>query len=181
MSDSEETPAGKRFCHFVYPGVRPTFHHLSIDSSQSATMSVNRHTMWHDPNAGHDPWLGLRCLDERRPLFRNFKLTGHPVIPRAVSLSAGDVLRGWQNLVDGDVKPSSGPIGWRLSAGVIQATGDAQAASRVENLLSYQRPLVSGESVSYEFLYVPGKTEVGPAFWGGLCFFCKRMEFTCTG
>ncbi|HEY2253711.1 MAG TPA: DUF1583 domain-containing protein, partial [Planctomycetaceae bacterium] len=169
VSDSEGTPSGKRYCHFVYPGLRPSFHHLSIDSSHSATVSVNRHPTWNDPNATHSPWLGLRSLDERRPLFRNFKLTGHPVIPRAVSLAAGDVLRGWQNLIDGDVKASAGPIGWRLAAGVIQATGeiktagDAAAASRVENLLSFQRPLIGGESVSYEFLHGPGTAEVSPA------------------
>ena len=165
--DSQGTPLGKQFCSF-YPGLQPAFHHLSIDSSQSATLSVNRHPMWNDPNAALSPWLGLRGLDERRPLFRNFKLTGQPVIPRAVSLTAGETLRGWQNLADGDVQaaagsPSPGSIGWRLSAGVIQATGDAAAASRVENLLSFQRPLVGGESVSYEFLHVPGMEEVSPA------------------
>jgi hypothetical protein len=163
VADADGTPSGKRFCHFVYPGLRPAFHHLSIDSSSSATTSVNRHPLWHDPNATHSPWLGLMGLDERRPLFRNFKLTGQPVIPRSVSLTTGEVLRGWQNLVDGEIRPSSGAIGWRLSAGVIQAAGDAEATSRVENVLSYQRPLESSESVSYEFLYVPGKTEVSPS------------------
>jgi hypothetical protein len=163
VSDTEGTPAGKRYCYFVYPGRRPAFHHLSIDSSHSATISVNRHPMWNDPNATHSPWLGLQGLEERRPLFRNFKLTGHPIIPRAVSLTAGETLRGWQNLVDGNVQPSAGSVGWRLSAGVIEAAGDAAAASRVENLLSFQRPLVGGESVSYEFLHVPGMTEVSPA------------------
>jgi len=176
--DSQGTPLGKPFCSF-YPGLLPAFHHVSIATSPSAampsaTMSLNRHPTWHDPNASHAPWLGLTSVDERRPLFRNFKLTGQAVIPRAVSLAAGETLRGWQNVIDGDVQPATGApaagsLGWRLSAGVIEAIGeiktggDAAAASRVENLLSFQRPLVGGESVSYEFLHAPGMAEVSPA------------------
>ena len=162
VSNSQGTTIGKRFCYFVYPGVRPTYQHLTLESSHAATVSVNRHSMWHDPDAVDCPWFGLRSLDERNPLFRNVKLTGNPVIPRSVSLSQGKTLRGWQNLIDGEPRMEEGSAAWKLSANIIEAFPGRDEA-HVEHLLSFQRPVVAGESVSYEFLHVPGKTEVSPA------------------
>ena len=148
------TDRRKRLCRFLPYSSRPTFNHLSITSTSgtaamasTATMAVNRHPMWSDKSGVHaSPWIGLSSLDERRPLFRNLKLTGRPVIPRAVRLADGDVLRGWQSQVFADIKTSetteagkAANAGWRLAGGVIHAPGldsDAIRQPRTSAVLS---------------------------------------------
>ncbi len=152
----------------------PTYNRMSIATmSNTTTMSVNQHPMWAESNgmlAG--PWIGLASRGDARPLFRNFRVTGHPVIPRSVRLS--DALRSWQPQAWGG-EPSFNALlesDWTVSQGVIQSSRDQSERQEAEgfaknrlaqSLLSYDRPLLNFEAVNYEFFYDPGVSEVHPA------------------
>ena len=172
--------AGKVIGNRVWPVAHragtPTFHRMSIASTfDTVTMSVNMHPMWGD-SKGYQagPWLGLASRGDARPLFRNFQVAGQPLIPRSVRLIDGDVLRSWQPQAWGHEATLIAQLesDWSVSQGVIQAPRcesdqqelEASATSRLaQSLLSYDRPLLSGETVEYEFFYEPGVSEVHPA------------------
>ena len=138
-------------------------------------MSVNLHPMWTDKSGFNaSPWLGLGSFGESRPLFRNVKLTGQPVIPRSVHrLIEGQELRGWcpQVLGDRSHAEAEGKSDWRLADGVLcTARNDSKTATQnPQQGLFYQRPLLDGERVSYEFFYKPGECDVSPTL-GRLAF-----------
>jgi len=163
---------------------RAIFNRVSIRSKEDQVhFAANLHPMWFDhPASLQSPWLGLRSRGEHRPMFRNFKLTGQPVIPREVTLSRGSELRGWQTDFFGESQPSytagtppvnaiqeDGPVpvvetpDWFIVDGVIEATkrSPVEGPSH-ESLLLYQRPLLDSETISYEFFHEAGSTEVHP-------------------
>lgn len=167
-------------CPFVRHEARPTFNRMSIRSTaEKAMLTANMHPMWFDPSAkvSNSPWVGLRSFEERRPIFRNLAITGKPVIPREVRMSEGNDLRGWQSRFYADSQPAfaeevvaTSPPTWSINDGVITATKSADDGStKRQSLLRYQRPLLDGESISYEFEYSPGKVLVHPAL-GRLAF-----------
>jgi hypothetical protein len=179
-------------CPFVRQEAnRAIFNRASIRSkADQIHFAANLHPMWFDrPAASQSPWLGLRSRGEHRPMFRNFKLTGQPVIPKEVSLSVGDELRGWQSHFFGETQPrfTAGTVpvnvvqeadaavaqaasDWSMTRGVIEAAKQevAEGGSR-QSLLRYQRPLLEGETISYEFLHQADESEVHPAI-GRLAF-----------
>ena len=184
----------RRPCPFVRQESRPIFNRVSIrPSDEGAVFAANLHPIWFDgPSSKTSPWLGLRSFGERRPLFRNLKITGNPVIPREVRLSEGDQLRGWQAGFFGETQPlfagasppgeprpmaapavvaaSPAEFDWSIQAGVIRAARRAAPEGTTsQSLLKYHRPLLEGESVTYEFHYQPGQFEVHPAL-GRLAF-----------
>jgi hypothetical protein len=84
------------------------------------------------------------------------------------------VLRSWQPQAwrDGTEVTERRESDWNVSQGVIQAPRDQSDRKKSEDsstnrlaqsLLSYDRPLLSGEAVNYEFYYEPGVSEVHPA------------------
>ena len=166
-----------RYCPFRHRAGTLTFHRFSVAvTSNTATMSVNLHPIWVESNGIQtSPWLGLTSRGDSRPLFRNFKVTGHPTIPRSVRLSDGELLRSWQPQAWGIGSKSIAQAAsdWSISQGVIQAARDQSEDRRqsegssktelIQRLLSYERPLLIGESVNYEFFYEPGVSEINPA------------------
>ncbi|NQV23255.1 MAG: DUF1583 domain-containing protein [Rhodopirellula sp.] len=164
-------------CPFVRHEARPTFNRMSIRSTaEEAILTANMHPMWFDPasKAGASPWIGLRSFEERRPVFRNLAITGKPVIPREVRLSDGDDLRGWQSNFFGEsqpafangsmASPSSPQADWSVKSGVITAAKREHGNGiNPQSLLRYQRPLLDGELISYEFEYSPDEVHVHPA------------------
>ena len=163
-------------CPFVRHEARPTFNRMSIRSTaDKAILTANMHPMWFDPasTAGQSPWVGLRSFEERRPMFRNLAITGKPVIPREVRMSDGNDLRGWQSQFYGEPQPPFAAIAtssivttrvnWFLADGVITAPKvEAGNGVNPQSLLHYQRPLLDGESISYEFEYKPDEILVHP-------------------
>ena len=161
---------------FLQHGVWAAFNRLSIVSNTTgASFEANRHPVWFDGAAARQsPWIGLRAFDDRRPLFRNVTLTGRPEIPRAVRMSEGNELRGWRSHFHNETQPpfagaavpqaAEGELApayaWTIQDAVIQAA--KSEGSFRQSLLRYQRPVLEGESVSYEFYYQPGELEVHP-------------------
>jgi hypothetical protein len=164
-------------CPFVRHEDRPTFNRMSIRSNaDQAILTANMHPMWFDPasTASGSPWVGLRSFEERRPMFRNLVITGKPVIPREVRMSDGDDLRGWLSSFFGESQPAfaigstASPLSpqpdWAVKSGVITAEKvEPGKGVNSQSLLHYQRPLLDGESVSYEFEHKPDEVFVHPA------------------
>jgi len=212
VQDADAAFSLKRPCPFVRHENRSVFNRVSIrtrpaadDSPPVAQFLANLHPMWTDELSASSPWLGLRGVADKRPIFRNLKLTGSPVIPHEVALSSGNQLRGWLSSFYGETQPAfhaggtlSLPGGrisaaqpeppatetpatetpdasaapttqpletdWQIAGGVITAAQRAPQEGRSsQSVLKYQRPLLDGESVSYEFEYQPGEVEVHPA------------------
>ena len=153
-------------CPFVRHEARPTFNRMSIRSTtEKAMLTANMHPMWFDPSTkvSTSPWVGLRSFEEKRPIFRNLAITGKPVIPREVHMSGGNDLRGWQSHFFGEtqpafaagstVSPDAPQVAWSVVDGVISAPKRPTDGPKSSSILRYQRPLLDGESISYEFEY----------------------------
>ncbi|MBI3461695.1 MAG: DUF1583 domain-containing protein, partial [Planctomycetes bacterium] len=172
----------QRPCPFVRRAAWPAFQRLALKSSEDGVrLSVNGHPIWIDPvTPSTSPWLGLRSFSGRVPVFRGLRITGNPTIPREVRMSDGNMLRGWfaqyyggsvstEPLVVERYLPAS-DLDWFLQDGVIHgAQNGRELTVATQSRLSYFRPLQNAETISYEFLYEPGRYEVHPAL-GRLAF-----------
>ncbi len=164
--DPFESAIKRRNCPFAGRPSPSTFNRMAIVSTTDAvTTSVNLHPMSTD-NTGFEtsPWVGLTSPSESRPMFRNLKLSGQPVIPRSVRLVEGQQLRGWRSLVLNPPPDAKVPtdVVWKVTDGILQVNRPEATtpSDQSQQMLSYQRPLLDGESVSYEFFYEPDVTEV---------------------
>lgn len=172
--DADIAHLAKRYAPFLRTGADPVFNRMSIRSSEDgAQFAVNLHPVWFDKSgAQSSPFLGLRAFGDRRPLFRNLKITGTPEIPREVELTVGSNLRGWRSHYFGETQPpfpgvtpptddkkAPSPI-WTINDGVLQAV--KTPARLQQSVISFQRPLLEGEKIDYEFFYQPGELEVHP-------------------
>lgn len=129
------------------------------------------------------PWLHLVALDHRRVAMRRLKLSGQPVVPREVRLVDGNRFEGWaaaqyydklpnrltqrepaKKLAPNESAPSVDPRpdSWYADQGVLHGRRGEIVNDRNQSRLWYHRPLRSGETLSYEFFYEPGKTHVHP-------------------
>jgi hypothetical protein len=144
---------------------RPEFRQLTLSvADDRARFSTSGRTTWPDAFAHRaSPWLALQSRAGLAPVFRRLMLLGDPVIPREVRMSQGNELRGW---LANDLEKDD----WFAKDGLIRrAQRERDGETIVQSRLSYFRPLLDGEAISYEFLYEPGKYEVHPAL-GRLAF-----------
>ncbi|WP_422931706.1 DUF1583 domain-containing protein [Singulisphaera sp. PoT] len=146
---------------------------------------VNGHLFYEAEGnpATSSPWLSLYAAAGRSATFRDVEIRGTPTIPRQLDLAADPRLSGWLPGVEGDTLPSwklanehtcddDAHLDWSL-AGEGEIRGrrlDASTApGPVPGLLTYHRPIQSGETVRFEFLAEPGVVEAHPAL-GRLAF-----------
>lgn len=194
-----------RHAPFARSGTGPVFNHVSIRSTPEASQfESNFHPVWFDQSAAlSSPWIGLRSSGTKRPVFRNLRFVGKPEVPRQIEMIAtddGSQLRGWLAFYNeslplffdtrtetnqDNVTEQRQPDDWHLSDG--QLIGAKQAAApdaSKPGLLQYQRPLLAGDSITYEFLYQDDASIVHPAV-GRLAFLLEsggvRLRWITTG
>ena len=92
---SRLTSRSRRF-HGQYVG-QPEFHPFTLSSAAGrVTISTKGRLIWAGDAGGSDtaPWIALQAGGDCNPIFRNLSITGTPMIPREVRMSAGDSLAG---------------------------------------------------------------------------------------
>ncbi len=150
---------------------------------------VNGHLFHEESDPGsNSPWIAFYSSQERQTAFRNLTITGSPEIPREVRLVQGDRLEGWACGFYNESQPPRRTIGqpqrdnegqmtpitlgdlaqydWIAHDGVIvgrRQDGTSPGETSSESRIFYHRPIRDGESITYEFLYEPGKTMAHPS------------------
>ncbi len=173
------------------------FNRLTVQVSPGKVRCLlNGQLFYEDTDApATSPWLMLFADAGRRPVFRNFTLTGKPEVLSEVKLSGGDVLGGWFPAPYAGTMPArllakeyaagkavdqwGQPLpaekkgqkyDWQARDGEIIGRKLERGADRpVPGRLAYFRPLRPNETLRYEFFYEPGKTHVYPSL-GSLAF-----------
>jgi Tol biopolymer transport system component len=114
-----------------------------------------------------DPWIGIRCWSKHHCRVKDVRITGQPTVLQGVPLTDSTDLTGWVSYHEEAVSNSTGRwvhTGDPESSGwIVGKPNPALAGTFSESLLRYQRPLVEGGSVEYEFFYEPGVFETHPA------------------
>ncbi len=110
-----------------------------------------------------DPWLAVHSSPHNNGGVRNLRIGGAPVVPESVPMFGHPDLRSWRPSYFGESFVGNSPA-WTVAGdgAVVGAKYGAAGQSR-QSLLRYHRPLVEDCEVEYEFLYVPGESEVHPA------------------
>jgi hypothetical protein len=123
----------------------------------------------------HDPWLALASKGITNGGVRNLRITGQPVIPDSLALSAGPNLDAWlADYYDNPglwKKQGEEIVGLKLRNPNPLADptipNDGRAAgtpgSKQESVLKYNRPMLEDGEIAYEFFHDPGKVMVHPA------------------
>lgn len=137
-----------------------------------------------------DPWIAIRSPLRQDGAVRNLRITGQPVIPDSIRLSADPEFSGWLSYFG---NPIGGPDGlWQQAgraddSGEIIGNGISKPGSFVasllnafgrsaqqnddenqrrphgERLLRYHRPMLEDGTIEYEFFYSPGVILTHPA------------------
>jgi len=115
----------------------------------------------------HDPWLGIRSIWYADGSVRDLRITGQPVIPERLRLSATHDLAGWYAYFDepvGGVNDLWRQLGNVANGGEIVGNREPSLHDQAcERLLLYHRPMFEDGAIEYEFYYVPGEYMVHPA------------------
>lgn len=114
----------------------------------------------------HDPWLAIRSVLRNTGMTRGLRITGNPVIPESINLSAAPDLPGWMPYFSEAVRQNGS---WRHTVDEsdnsgIQGVAQPKYFGTVkESLLYYVRPMLEDGVIEYEFFYREGEKEAHPA------------------
>ena len=142
---------------------------------------VNGHLIHTERNsASTAPWFFLHCDRVWQTVFRNIQIKGEPVVLSEVQLSQKESLLGWVSDFYGETQPPRAAAitserqvadyDWSAFDGMI--FGRMQAATGFgkpmvqQSRLYYDRPLLDGDRLKYEFWHESGAggSMVHPAF-----------------
>lgn len=163
------------------PDLKPEWHEYKLEvTADIVVISLNGKRIVRERIAtASDPWLRIPMV--LGGAIKDFAITGSPTVPREIAITKGATLHGWeadffgeQNYTTANAnalqrarmygEPAQPATGWRVEKDEIQAIGAADNKNCLaESLLRYQRPLTTGEEISLEFFYEPGKFELSPA------------------
>ena len=189
VKDVQRSYFESRVWPFVAPKELRMFNRVNIrGNDEKVTFLSNLHPGWNGTPASCNscPWLGLRAFGDGRVYFRNLELVGEPLIPREVRIADSSDLRGWTATYGETVPKAVQPFmlgpevngaaaaeaqDWNVVDGIVNGrmASKPEADVVVQSHLTYMRPLLNGESVSYEFFYEEGKTTAHPTL-GRLAF-----------
>lgn len=134
----------------------------------------------------HVPWVAIHSYIRRNGVTRNIRITGNPLIPDRLQLTAVEKLSGWVSYFDesvggatadwrplDDLSNGDGIIGMRrpISTGQVSrlsghdeiTSGNRMAETLRESLLQYHRPMLEDGEIEYEFYYQLDESHTHPA------------------
>ena len=128
----------------------------------------------HDENLGanHDPWIAIRTPSYGEGSVRDVRITGNPVIPERIDLSAQGI-ESWVSWHDDQLSPEN--FSWHAEAmepnetHLVGVKVPALNGSAAERLLRYHWPLVWDSEVAWDFFYSKDQSLVHPSI-GQLAF-----------
>jgi hypothetical protein len=129
------------------------------------TIDVGGQVIYDDALPTHrDPWLAIYSHVSNMSGMRHMRITGKPVIPEELPLTAGEGLHGWIATYYRDNAARGANPEWSQTGDTIQARlrPELKGTGR-EALLQYHRPLLEDGELRYRFQYVPGQSHVHPA------------------
>jgi hypothetical protein len=161
---------------------------VSVTPTQ-LTFLVNGHPVFSEQRTAYSsPWLSLFARGDGVGLWRFPEMTGSPEILPEVTLSKDPQMRGWSCSFLGQTRSRVAPVepivkerpsvdselrksfDWAWEDGIITGRHlrdtrrlDAMMDESLQGLLRYDRPLASGETLTWDFDYSPGKVEAHPA------------------
>ena len=169
------------------PEVGNSYNRVRIEVRKDKVRYYVNQTLIHeepDPSSA-SPWLLIHCDRVWQTAIKNLQITGQPVIPQEVSLLKGETLLGWvsefyqevqpnrdpERRVDNDSEQQIGPkeFDWWAKDGILhgrhQPLSGLGKAGVQQSRLHYDRPLLNGEQIRYEFWYEsgPAGSHVAPA------------------
>lgn len=132
------------------------------------TFHVNGRELHHVEARGEvDPWVILRSESRFDGAATDIRITGDPVVPGELGLTASEDLNGWLPYYPGAVgKPKAT---WQQlgdvanGGGIVAPRRTDLAGMNVERLLRYHRPMFEDGSIEFEFFYREGASHVHPA------------------
>lgn len=164
--------------------IRDGFNQLVVRvTPEQVAYLCNGHAVHEDtaPSSA-TPWLALAARSTRRTAWRNVRLTGNPRVLSEVRLIDGDRLDGWMSAlyrehVPRQLQPAAAgnqDYVWYASDGVLHGTAmkSPNRNMAIQSWLAYHRPLMEGDTLSYEFRYEPDETMVHPAL-GRTALLCE--------
>ncbi len=145
---------------------------------------LNNHVVYEEKLRSTSPWFGLFTEGPRLTSFKNFKLSGNPIVPREVTLIADDQMDGWNTSFFGEKQPrhrlmaetiddpnsslayyqqqEPTEFDWETKNDVLNGTPMPDKSPADQSWIYYHRPLQDDETVRYEFYYLPDKTVAHP-------------------
>ena len=109
-----------------------------------------------------DPWLALQCAALNTGVARNIAISGRPVIPEQLNLSALPDLTGWLSEYYGDSSVGNNADWEKQGEEIVGRLRDEFPGSKRESVLFYNRPMLEDGEIAYEFFYEPGKVVAYP-------------------
>ncbi|MEZ6122559.1 MAG: DUF1583 domain-containing protein [Planctomycetaceae bacterium] len=168
-----------RIWPFVAPKEHRMFNRINIRSRDGKVSFLsNLHPGFTEPVTSADgaQWLGLHASGVGRIVYRNLELVGTPEIPREVKLTSGSDLRGWygdqplakfiQPFPTVEAAPLNEVPGWTMTDESVtsqQPSGENTDSDAIDmTTIRYMRPLLEGDSITYEFFSKADTTIVHP-------------------
>ncbi|WP_158265343.1 DUF1583 domain-containing protein [Blastopirellula marina] len=162
----------------------PSYERFTIQRKEDTFQCLlNGYTVYEEKTLDTSPWLMLVTSGGHGTSFRNFHMSGNPVVPKEVRLIAGNRMDGWNTQLYSESQPrrhlmaepapsrnsslarqqqqEPKEFDWKVEEGVLLGR-PLPGQSDAESWAFYQRPLLEGDSLRYEFYYEPGKTLVSP-------------------
>lgn len=165
---------------------KPSFERFTVRrQGDTCQFLSNGYVIYEEKLAGTSPWLMLVTSGSQSGSFKNFQVSGNPVVPKEIQLVAGNRMDGWNTEFFSESQPrhhvmaepttssnsslardqqrEPSEFDWKVEDDILlgRAVPDLKDA---DSWVFYQRPLQEGDSVRYEFYYEPKKTLVSPTF-----------------
>lgn len=169
-----------------------SFNHITVQSRDGMMRYLNNgRLVYEEKLTGTVPWIVLETEGSKMSVFRNPRLTGSPTIPREVALIDEDSMPGWSAGGVGGTTPSPRIMAekvvdqnssayysqrdaarepyWSVKSGVMTGRANSESDADAQSSLNFCRPLLDGETLSYEF-YREGDHVVAHPVIGRLAF-----------
>jgi len=184
LSSSASVIRRRQSARLPAPGEADQQSVMEVSEQQSRQLLANTDLWTLNSAGGSSPWLFLLSLPDQPNLW-DLSITGTPQIPRQVDLLSSADLRGWSSRGSGQSQPDlqidsatdaggqpAGAPDWQLQAGVLVARRSLQRSAPLPGFpqdplpvgrLVYQRPLLAGDRIIWEFEHQPGRSMCHPA------------------